>query len=1291
LDLYNITVNDDLPSTFPITVETRPTKALFDTGAALSVMSLDCYKTLKLNNLQPTHQYRVRSASGTDLRPQGITTCTLELGTLTATHDFIVCAGLTKAVILGLEFQKKYVIGTGWNRKGEMFLYQGRLQQVIISSVDVVIQPQKLTAHHTVKIPAESQLTMLAKRTGNPIPASTMYEVHPDEAFLHNHPELTTIPTIHCAEKHLARTPDLVPYFLVNITALEVTIEAGEPLGELEPIYVANNDSEINSLDNVLVDINAIIIEPAPELPENGQQLSTPVVETISRPHTSKNHPENLSDYPIEKEVEKAWHQMCSTHPQLFLDESPDEINHIAVKGQESLSNILPMTPTKSKFITSPADVTPHRKIITEDLETSPETKMKFDKLCDMYPEVFSKDKKDVGYTKLIEMPIETGDSPPVAQRPYTVALKHTKWVQEELKDLEDSNMIAKSLSPWASPIVIVPKRSAPGEPVQRRMCVDYRMLNSLLPTVLKAHSKAKGVLSLVPLPKIDELFSRLYGSLVYASLDLRSGYNHIGLTPEAQEKSAFVTAFGKWQFNRVPFGLAQAPAYFQMLINDVLSGLEYCFGYLDDILIFSKNTEEHLDHLHEVFQRLEAAGLKLKRSKCSFFKSELHYLGHLLSGKGIRPLPDKVTAIEAMPVPTNCTEVRQCLGLAGYYRKFIPSYADLTRPLAKNTRSTVDFNWTKACEAAFIFLRKSLVQHPILAYPDPDKPYVLFTDASKYAWSGVLTQECEHLNIKGEKIPTLHPIVYSSKTLQGAQERWAAMTKEAFAIYMSIKRNDHLLQGASTTVRTDHLPLKRFLLRNTKNDKVNNWAMELQQYNVTVEYIKGTKNCLADALSRLIEHGITEKETPEPEGEEFGYYTFEQLFPLKVEKSYQGWIEEIYAIDAEFETDIPKIPNHLISRPALRTAQKNDKECMKALKHLKKHPGNKQTPLFIDTETNLLSRLITDYDKRWEVIVVPKSLTPLLMHMAHNAMGHNGMSRTFHLLNRLYFWTNLKADVEKYVRNCVTCRKFNIRRQKYVQLHMAVPRMPMEWISMDLIGRFSPPSAYGFEYALTVIDMLTNYVWCIPVRTKYAEEIIQAYINNIYAVFGGSVKILSDNGTEFKNKLFTVVAKRLGIAMKIYSPPYFPQANGKIEGFHAFLKTCIGKNVSPNLEWVDVIPLACAAYNFLPNEHSKESSAFLMFGRDPMIPLNTLLEPRRRYMGNSNAILQLDAMTQLYAFTAFNTSLSREKRDKPCDLIPDTSPPFEVNEMVQLRNPVTKAFEARYEYPWRVVKLLTS
>ena len=218
----------------------------------------------------------------------------------------------------------------------------------------------------------------------------------------------------------------------------------------------------------------------------------------------------------------------------------------------------------EKKFITSPADIDVHRKVKLQDADISEDQRQAFKDLCMEFKDIFSTVLGDIGKSPLLEVEIDTGDSPPITQKPYTLPLKHTEWVQRELEILEKAGVIVRSVSPWASPIVVVPKRTAPGEPPKCRLCVDYRVLNSLLPSVKKAFSKAKGILTLVPLPKIDEIYARLKGSNIYSTFDMRSGYYHMVLSEKSRPKSAFISSFGKWEFKRCPFGLAQAPAYFQ-------------------------------------------------------------------------------------------------------------------------------------------------------------------------------------------------------------------------------------------------------------------------------------------------------------------------------------------------------------------------------------------------------------------------------------------------------------------------------------------------------------------------------------------------------------------------------------------------------------------------------------------------------------------------------------------------------------------------------------------------------
>ena len=282
-----------------------------------------------------------------------------------------------------------------------------------------------------------------------------------------------------------------------------------------------------------------------------------------------------------------------------FAEEPTIDTYHIEVAGDKKIKEhlakphnwvpqrheTLPEIPPDTAFICSPADVPGPCKVQLQDKDITTDIRQKFKEVCEEYREAFSKNNEDIGRTKLVKMDIDTGDSPPVSSRPYTLPLKHYEWVQREIESLERAGVITKSMSKWASPIVIVPKKSAPRKPPKRRLCVDFRKVNDLQQEVITA-GKTKGQISIHPLPKFDEMYAKLKGAKVFSTVDLRSRYHHIVLGKSSRAKTAFVTPFGKHKFLMVPFGLAQAPAYFQLLMNKVLKGLKFAMTYLDDIVI---------------------------------------------------------------------------------------------------------------------------------------------------------------------------------------------------------------------------------------------------------------------------------------------------------------------------------------------------------------------------------------------------------------------------------------------------------------------------------------------------------------------------------------------------------------------------------------------------------------------------------------------------------------------------------------------------------------------------------
>ena len=298
------------------------------------------------------------------------------------------------------------------------------------------------------------------------------------------------------------------------------------------------------------------------------------------------------------------------------------------------------------------------------------------EKLFETNKDALAEDESQIGTSPLIKMSIDTGDVCPIAKKPYTLALKHDDWVKEKIDKLLEVGVIRESHSSWSAPIVVLPKGDG-----GKRLCVDYRAVNAITRTYVW------------PMPIVEDIFSKLGKAKFFTTLDLRPGYQHIALNQDAIKKTAFVTPFGTYEYMKVCFGLAQAPTYFQNLMNKVLNGLHFTLAHLDDVIISSETKDQHLKHIQIVLTGLKQANLKLKKSKCAFFKKELHYLGHLLTTDGIKPQTEKIKAICDMKPPTNQKGVREFLSMVGYYRKFINRFVDAARLMTRLTRKDITFS----------------------------------------------------------------------------------------------------------------------------------------------------------------------------------------------------------------------------------------------------------------------------------------------------------------------------------------------------------------------------------------------------------------------------------------------------------------------------------------------------------------------------------------------------------------------------------------------------------------------
>ena len=308
-----------------------------------------------------------------------------------------------------------------------------------------------------------------------------------------------------------------------------------------------------------------------------------------------------------------------------------------------------------------------------------------------------------------------------------------------------------------------------------------------------------------------------------------------------------------------------------------------------------------------------------------------------------------------------------------------------------------------------------------------------------------------------------------------------------------------------------------------------------------------------------------------------------------------------------------------------------------------KLHRDMELQKIFIKEE-GVLYRLWIEDGRTFKCILVPQVLQDFMIILAHNYSGPNCSRRTYNSLKRQYYWPGIRKQIFRHCKKCMECVLQNQGQPEKCFGHFDSPDLPMEFICMDLVGPIHLPSSRGHKYVLTVIDMLTGFTIALPIRNKNAETISGAYRNNVYCVFGGSSRMLMDNGSEFKNKEMQEVCDTLGLK-HIFSLVYTPQSNGRLEGWHRFFKACIAKHIrGGGVEWDELVPLAVSAYNFFPCQSSEESPFVLMFGRDPITPVTILLEPRPRYYGKGGGALKLDMLRRLYTIVVQNIRKAREK-----------------------------------------------
>ena len=551
-----------------------------------------------------------------------------------------------------------------------------------------------------------------------------------------------------------------------------------------------------------------------------------------------------------------------------------------------------------------------------------------------------------------------------------------------------------------------------------------------------------------------------LSGSSWFSVLDLQSGYWQQEVRESDREKTAFSTHTGLWEFQRMPFGLKGAPASFQRLMMAVLAGLTWreCLVYLDDVIVFGKFFDEALTHLDHVLCAVREANLKLNLRKCSFFKEEVKFLGHIISGRGVSADPSKVSAVVDYERPKNVHDVRRFIGLASYFRKFIPKFSTVAKPLLRLTEDRARFSWDDACESAFCTLKRLLTEAPVLAFPDFSEEFILTTDASGIGLGAILTQRIG----VSERV-----IAFASRCLSKVEARYSATERECLAVVWAVRHFAVYLQGRPFTLQTDHCPLTYLRSCKDPRGRLARWILELEQFPYRMQYRPGRAIPHADALSRSV---------PDTLVGHIGLKSDEQRI-LVAQRSDPDILYVVVSISHGLSiTDSPSA--------ALR------------------HYFAVKDALEIDGSSGLLYINADGYRR----LVVPVSMVDEVLSEAHDSRwsGHLGIAKTAEKLKKRFYWPGMTVDIAAFVKSCGPCS------QKKSPSHpfragfgkMPLPSRPWDWISNDITGPF-PTSDSGNKYILVVVCGFSKWVEAFPIPNQEAETVARVLVRELFCRYG--------------------------------------------------------------------------------------------------------------------------------------------------------------------------------------------
>lgn len=841
------------------------------------------------------------------------------------------------------------------------------------------------------------------------------------------------------------------------------------------------------------------------------------------------------------------------------------------------------------------------------------------------YADCFSNNLKDLGFTNETEMVIKLKDSEPVVYRPYRMSYAERAQVRDMVQEMLEAEIVRESSSPYASPIVLVKKKTG-----EKRLCVDFRALNM---KTIKDH---------YPIPRVEDQLDSLSGNTLFTTLDLASGYYQIPIAEESTQLTAFVTPDGQYEYLRMPFGLVNAPSVFQRTINKILASAKVKFAivYMDDILIPSKDVDQGVSRLKEVLDLLRKGGLTLKLSKCNFFFDKIDFLGFEVSGNGIRPGSRKTEAVSKFPVPKTQHEIRQFIGLASFFRRFVKDFAVIARPLTDLLRKNSVWTWTDEHDNAFSTLKKALTERPVLALYNPSAQTELHTDASKNGLAGILLQ-------KGTD-EKLHAVSYYSRKTTDDEKKLHSFELETLAVVASLNRFRVYLIGIPFKIYTDCNALRSTLTKRDLIPRIARWWIQMQEFDFSVEYRPGSQMSHVDALSRNPVESLAQDS--------------HVLDVLSVDKD--NWLSTVQMADEE----------------------------IKSIKDVLSNPDiGKHTDIYKNycLKNGRVYRKVDD-SLKW---LVPKGVRWQILRMNHDDVGHFGFDKTFSRIRESYWFPKMRRFIKKYVNACLECAHHKAQGgPKTGELH-PIPKLeiPFHTIHADHLGPFVR-SKRGNSYLLVIVDGFTKFANITAVRNTQSNTTIRVLRDHI-SYFGTPTRLITDRGSCFTSHTFKDFTKSIGVK-HILNAVATPRANGQVERFNRTILDALSTKThgKDDRTWDEQIPDIQLGLNTSVHSTTKKSPCELLFGYKVSGTSEGIMS---EVIKDTTEVLSPEKLNELRQSSGNLIKAQQEKDKIRFNKKRKPSHVFSEGDLVRVEREIShndgksKKLVAKFQGPYRITKIL--